>query len=125
MTSEEEAEGDDPQVTWQVEFRPRYLEALAKSRHVGGYDSGLLVVDLWLNPDAEGAVPVEALAVVTVRPNVSAAAARPFMPAWQGLAWETDPAQDPGERFMEAMRQGHLRHRERHTGETGVAILPR
>jgi hypothetical protein len=82
-----------------------------------------MVVDLWQDPASRR--PERVHAVVTVRPGINLATAEPFMPAWAGLAWETDPDPDPRARLVEALRQGHLRARERLTGERGLVPLPR
>lgn len=86
--------------------------------HLTTVEGPAMVVDLW---EHHG----RGLAVVTVRPGINLATAQPFLPDWDALAWETDPGPDPAARLAEALRQGHLRHRERHTGERGLVPLPR
>ena len=110
---------------WMDEFRPQYQRTLDRLIYVSTREADLLVVDLWRDP--EGSAPGEAIPVVTVKPGVTATQAEALMPSLYegGLAWETDPAPTPEERFMEAMRHGHLRARERMTGEAGLVPLPR
>lgn len=86
-------------------------------------EAPLMVVDLWQDPLGRRTVRLQA--VVTVRPGISLATAEPFLPEWSALAWETDPDPDPRARLVEALHQGHLRARERMTGETGLVPLPR
>jgi hypothetical protein len=64
---------------------------------------------------------------VTVRRGQSYDTVQQFIPSgWGGLAWEVEsPKPTPEGRFMVAMEQGHLRARERLTGEPGLVPLPR
>lgn len=110
-------------VTWDDATREHYLGVAARLVLAGVLEAPLMVVDLWEDP--LGRRPRRLQAVVTVRPGISLATAEPFLSEWSALAWETDPDPDPRARFIEALRQGHLRARERLTGETGLVPLPR
>lgn len=113
-------------LTWAFATQEAYRRTLERLVYLGAMEGPALLIDLWEDPDQAGH-PHRAAAVVTVRPGVTWDSAEPFIP-WagvEGLAWETEPAQTPAERFMVAMEQGHLRARERLTGESGLAILPR
>ena len=110
-------------VTWDDATRAHYLGVASRLVWVGVLAAPLMVVDLWQDP--LGRRPVRLQAVVTVRVGVCLATAEPFIPEWSALAWETDPDPDPRARLVEALRQGHLRARERMTGETGLVPLPR
>jgi hypothetical protein len=111
MTDEQ---GQAPRLTWyDADYERRYRQIADRFVYLDSYDTAALVVDLWEDPEH----PQQVQVVVSVRHGLNAATATPFIPEWAALAWETGPAPDPRARLMEALLQGHLRARERLTGD--------
>ena len=104
---------------YDEDYRRKYEAIAAGLVYVSTVEESILVRDVWVDGDRRPSV------VVSVRRGVSWATAEPFLEGWDALAWECDPEPDPRARLMEALLQGHLRARERMTGETGLAPLPR
>lgn len=105
-------------LTWDDATRQTYTSRLQGLVLMDTLEGPAMVVDLWSDG---GQVAV----VVSVRKGISRDTAEPFLPDWDLLAWEVEPATTAGERFLVAAEQGHLRARERLTGETGLVVLPR
>jgi hypothetical protein len=107
--------------TWSDRPTQQAYDAIAaRLKHLGTAETDTFVTDLWADPDR----PDETHAVVSVRRGTTAARVQSLLPDWTALAWETDPDPDPRSRLREALLQGHLRARERLTGEQGIAPLP-
>lgn len=109
-------------LTWDDTYRDHYLAVADRMVLVDTLEADALVVDLYQDPDDQ---PQRLQAVVSVRHGISLATAEPFIPEWAALAWETLPEPDPRARLVEALLQGHLRARERLTGDRGLVPLPR
>jgi hypothetical protein len=99
---------------------------------VGGYGVRLLgtktipggLIDTWETPEPRHPIFRTGTVVTVVAGQEEAAA--PFF-GWEsvyGYAVVQGPADDPVERFQEALRQEHVRHEERHTDAHFVQITP-
>ena len=102
---------------WYREDDRRHYNAVADRLVYLGTEDGPVVVDRYDDPEQPG----EVQRMLTVRPGVTVLAARPWTDrGWAALAWETDPADEPRQRLLEALLEGHLRAWER-MGGVGLA----